>query len=43
MADFSAFYRSRHEIAPFSLFLFNCESAEYEFNISNFVHLKKSK
>ena len=23
--------------------LFNCESAEYEFNISNFVHLKKSK
>ncbi len=23
------------------LVLFNCESAGYEFNISNFVHLKK--
>ena len=23
MADFSAFYWSRHEIAPFSLFLYN--------------------
>lgn len=24
------------------LVLFNCKSAEYEFNISNFVHLKKA-